>query len=369
LVRAANNTCAVPVRTGPTFLPDRFETDTALSYSASPYLSKTEGSQVVTIPAGVTVTVEAGAVLKLAAETRFIVEGTLRILGTADYPANITSSYDDALATIDTSLATAALAPELRPITSPWAGITVASGGALTASHTHFSYSGWAVSGPQSEAFPRATIRNFGNTTLSNVTIAHSQSTAITHEGGSLTTGTLVLDTAPQGIAVAAPSYDISNTVVKNMTSGSQGVIALSSLLGRITNTTGENNVFNGITFASPTVAEGEMAHLYPNNIAYYSDASLTVAGTLYVHPNTFVQHADTKYTVTPTGKILLGDDSGEAPIMTSLWDNAQQGEPRGTVFPNLKRAPRVGDWQGIQVKEGGEVDAGVVMKYQALQP
>lgn len=367
LVRATNNTCALSTRTGPTPLPSRFESDTTLTYSASPYISSAQGSQVITIPVGVTVTIEAGAVLKLAAETRIIVEGTLRVLGTVDYPVNITSSYDDVLAANDPVLATSLLAPELRPVTSPWAGIVVASSGTLSATHTHFAYGGWAVSGPNSEAFPRATIRNLGITTLSNVTITHSQSIAIAHEGGSFATSTLVLDTAPQGIAISAPEYDIANTVVKNMTSGSQGVIALTSLLGKVINTTGENNVFNGITFSSPNIAEGQTAHLYPNTIAYYTDTNLAVAGTLYVHPGSYMQHADSKYTVAATGKILLGDGTGDAPVMTSLWDNAQQGEPRGTVFPNVKRAPRVGDWQGVQVAEGGEVDAGVARKYNVL--
>jgi hypothetical protein len=294
-----------------------------------------------------------------------VVEGTLHILGAVDFPVNITSLYDDSLA--DTALTTATLARDLRPTTSPWAGITVANGGTLTASHTNIAYGGWAVSGPNTAQFPRATIRNLGATTFTNVTINNSHSTALTHEGGSLTTTNLTLNTAPQGIAISAPTYDITNTTIRNMTSGSLGVISLASLLGKVTGTVGEGNIYNGITFAHQNISAGQTAHFYPNAISYYSDTNHTIAGTLYLHPGTFVQHADTTYTIAPTGKILIGDGTGDAPILTSLWDNAQQGETRGTVFPNTNRAPKSGDWRGVAVEEGGEVDTALVKKYNGF--
>jgi hypothetical protein len=199
------------------------------------------------------------------------------------------------------------------------------------------------------------------------VTITNSQSVSISHEGGSLTTTDTVLDAAPQGMSINAPTYDITNTTIRNMSSGSRGVISLASLLGKVTNTTGEKNVYNGITFISQNITADQEARLYPNSIAYYTDSSHTIAGTLYLHLGTFVQHADSRYTIAPTGRILVGTGTGDAPIMTSLWDNAKQGEPRGTVFPNANRAPRTGDWQGVQIQDGGVVDVGVVKKFNGI--
>jgi hypothetical protein len=326
-------------------LPDSFAADTTLTYAASPYISKSEGAQTITIPSGITVTIEPGALLKLATETKIVVEGTLLIQGTATYPVTITSLYDDtALPITNTDTA-------LTPTTHPWSYIDIQTGGTLTASYTTLAYGGW-------KGFPSsATIRNAGNTTLSHATISHSQTSGLLHTAGILTSDTLTIDAATTGLVLLAPHYDISHTTISH----TQTPVTLASLIGKITDTTGTDNTINALVFSSQNIRRGETAYLYPNTLSYYTESNHTVDGTLILHPGVFVQHADTRYIL--TGSIITSDDTTDpstAPIFTSLWDNTLTGETRGTALPNTSRAPKVGDWLGVV---GGTV-SGVELRY-----
>lgn len=347
---ATTNTCMLPQRTGPTELPDRFLADTTLTYVLSPYVSKAAGAQTVTIPAGVTVTVEEGALLKLAAETKIIVEGTLRILGTATRPVVVTSLYDDTVLPVTNTNAA------LTPTAKPWSNIDVRAGGTLTASYTTFAYGGWnALSS-------NATILANGSVTLADSRITTSDSAALRYGGTLLDTTRLIVDGARLGVVLSAAAYQMVDTAITHV---ADKAVSLANVIGKITGTTGSANGTNGIVLISVSLALGQTGHLYPNAIAYYTDVNHSIAGTLVIHKGVFVQQADTKYTV--SGAITTdASESGDAPVFTSLWDNAHRGESRGTVFPNADRAPAQGDWYGFEVQGGGSVDAGITKKYAA---
>lgn len=344
----AHTTCILPERTLGTLLPDTFTEDTTLSYAQSPYISKPEGAQTVHIPHGITVTIEAGALLKLAAETRIVIDGTLTINGTAPFPVIITSLYDDTVFPV-TNTDTA-----LSPQTHPWTALVVKNGGILTASYTTLRFGGWLPQGTLPADFPQTTLYSEGTTTITTTTITDTDSSCLIHAGGMLTIDTLTCDHAPtQGLTIRAPHYDIQHAAISN----TPVPVALGSLLGRISDTHGEANTMNGIVIAQQTIAKGDEGHLYANPISYYTEAVHTIQGTLTFHTGVCVQHAGAQYVGEGTFRVAEGE-TGTPPLLTSLWDNAHTGTACGTVFPNNERLPILGDWGGV-VLLGGEVRFG----------
>jgi hypothetical protein len=351
----ATNVCVVPPQTGPTLLPPVFTEDTVLTYALSPYTSDPQRDPKMTIKPGVTVTVEPGVTIAMYPGARFLVEGTLRMQGTSTYPIRTTSICD-------TTVTPALITPPCSPTALPWVGITITPTGTLAAAHTTFIYGGWLPNGPYASDWPFATINNSGTLTLTETTISTSHSEGVIHSGTSFTSTNLALDTATTGLDIRTGGYDITNTHIANTTFSA---VTLGSLIGKITNTTGTNNSQNGITFSSPEISLNQTAHLYPNAISYFTYYDLSVLGTLVVHKNAFVQNAQNTYIVGATGRITTPQDElGAPPVFTSVWNNAQTNEPRGTIVGTAPVIPKVGDWKGFVVQEGGALDATFEKKY-----
>jgi hypothetical protein len=347
--------CIVPPQTGPTLLPSVFTEDTILTYALSPYTSDPQRDPKMTIKPGVTVTVEPGVTIAMHPGTRFLVEGTLRMQGTSTYPIRTTSICD-------TTVTPALITPPCSPTALPWVGITITPTGTLAAAHTTFIYGGWLPNGPYASDWPFATINNSGTLTFTNTTISTSHSAGVIHSGTSFTSTNLTLDTATTGLAIHTGGYDVTNTHIANTTFSA---VTLGSLIGKITNTTGTNNSQNGITFSSPEISPNQTAHLYPNAISYFTYYDLSILGTLVVHKGVFVQNVQNVYTIGATGRITTPQDElGAPPVFTSVWNNAQTNEPRGTIVGTTPVIPKVGDWKGFVVQEGGVVDAAIEKKY-----
>jgi pimeloyl-ACP methyl ester carboxylesterase len=339
--RTETNTCTLPPHTGPTLLPNEFTVNTTLSYTSSPYISKPEGAQTITIPAGVTVTVEAGVLLQLALATHIVVQGTLLIQGTPLYPVTLTSAYDD----------TTTLAPR----THPWTGISVMPSGTLAASYTTLSYGGWMPRTTLPLDWPRATIHSLGSLALDHTNILFSQGAGIIHSGTSFTSTSLTVDTADTGLDIRTPLYSVTDTNISHTNTA----VSLDTLLGKITGTTGTSNSQNSIVFGPQTVPLGATAHLYPNTLSYFTTSSHSILGTLLVHPNTFVQNVQNTYT--GTGSIVVPLEAGTPPVFSSLYDSVLQGETRGTAVPTTNTQPTKGDWGGVSV---GSVEGGLEVRY-----
>jgi hypothetical protein len=99
-----------------------------------------------------------------------------------------------------------------------------------------------------------------------------------------------------------------------------------------------------------------------------------TISGSLYLHPGLFVQNMpSTRWRVMRGGNIFVPRESGAAPILTSLYDNATYGEARGTAhaYGNLPdHAPASGDWFGLFIQNADEsfVDPGVEVRFGPQQ-
>ncbi len=126
----------------------------------------TSGS--LTVPAGETLTIQAGAIVKLGVH-RITVDGTLDLDGTSGSPVQITSLADDSAGGDTNADGPSSGSP------GNWQGILISAGGLIEADHATIRFSGSSgFSGVHS---------NGGNLTLRNCSVSDSSSSGIDMNG------------------------------------------------------------------------------------------------------------------------------------------------------------------------------------------
>ena len=117
-----------------TTLPGTISSNQTWDAAGSPYVA----NDWVTIPSGVTVTVDPGAVIKLERSVKLIVDGTLDVEGTSSNPVTFTSLRDDSISGDTNGDGTAT-----SPAQQDWRGIVFDSGGGGEIHHANINYTGW----------------------------------------------------------------------------------------------------------------------------------------------------------------------------------------------------------------------------------
>ncbi len=183
----------------------------------------------VTVPAGVTLTIEAGAIVKFDDKLELIVQGTLDAQGTVAEPVSFTSIYDDSIAgdSNGDGDATSASAGDWRWI--------LLEGGTATLDHVAVLYGGGTTSGSwdatgalraaggASLTLTNSTIRDAyfdgvlnwgGEATIKNTVITGADRAIAAHVDSTVTVTNCTLDDNRIGLLAHGGSMSVSNTIV-----------------------------------------------------------------------------------------------------------------------------------------------------------
>jgi hypothetical protein len=146
-------------------------------------------SGTITVPAGVTLTVDTGAILKFAFGQGLVVNGTLNAQGTSSQPIYFTSYRDDQLGgnTDGTS-----------PQVDDWAGIGATQNGSVSLTYAAARYAGYGGNG--------ALYVNGGTLTASNTCLTHNGVGVVGRTTGATVTNSWIFGNTQGAVnQVAAP--------------------------------------------------------------------------------------------------------------------------------------------------------------------
>ena len=311
----------------------------------------------ITVPAGLTLTVDPGSVVKFDYwSSQITCYGTLSAAGTAESPIYFTSRRDDAVGG-DTDDS-----PSSIPAPGDWGGIYIGGTGARGVfDHCVVRYGG--CNGYNIGSYPGAV------TTVSNSTIAYSNSYGLYYEGGSpQVTNCEVSNCISHGIRMtgcSSPKIDAcvlgSNQTGLSLAGCSSPTIKDSTFTGNqyaayvagttsgeftVTGNSGAGNTYgNGVYFDGSSLNASTQFH--PSGSFPYIIGGLTipVAMNLTVDPGVVIKPWNTSSQITCYGRITAAGTAGSPVYFTSSHDDTVGGDTDNDTV-----TPAKGDWGGIFV-------------------
>ncbi|MBI2438989.1 MAG: hypothetical protein HYV45_00055 [Candidatus Moranbacteria bacterium] len=310
--------------------------DTTWTPAGSPYIVNN-----VTIPTGITLTLTSGVIVKVPqyGVPLIVSGGTLFLNGTEGNPVIITSFHDDVGGDTNGS-------PTL-PGVGNWCTIEMKSG-TVTMMNTKIRYGGCDVE--------QGTLYNTGATlSLSSSEISHASSGVVLKGGESEITESSFHHHSSHGI------YKKQGGTLRfgrNTFSDNHSAITLSDKsFQNDGGNTGENERISVSSFS----VNGEMT-LPKDGLPYVlfslvipSDATLRILSGAVIKTN---YHS---FPFTSSGTVVLGGQSEEPVIFTSLRDDAILGD---TNRDGNATIPKKGDWTGLHFSQGAVTIANTEIRY-----
>lgn len=186
--------------------------DTEWTLGGSPYVVSFSGNDAfsehyITVPAGATLTIDPGVVVKFDAYNGLEVNGTLRAIGTANNPIIFTSLEDDT-AGGDTN----GDGSDTTPTDQQWMHLQFNAGSTGAFDHAAVRYGGAFI------LFAVNTgIQNSGGTlTVNHTTLTHNGLDGLGQHGGHTTLSNSLISDQSIGIRMSGGELDISDTRIYN---------------------------------------------------------------------------------------------------------------------------------------------------------
>ncbi len=298
-----------------TDVPVNITHDTTWTASSSPYVVSAD----MIVAAGATLTIEPGAVVKIATSTSITVAGTLAAQGTAAAPITFTSVGDSA-------------------DSASWSQLIIAAGATANFSHTDVRYGGAPQSGGGGDLVPPldGLIENHGTLSFTDSTIAHTS-----FSGGLASDGTLTFSrssahdlhtktalTLGGTAAISESSFGTDESI-----SATNASLTLSTISVTEPVVLWNSNVHNGGGNTEPILLKWESLAgdatfpALPFVNVPDSDVDVNAGTTLTIAPGAIVKAYAPIHVY---GALVVGAAGGATTTLTSAADDAVGGDTDG---------------------------------------
>jgi hypothetical protein len=298
----------------------------------------------LTIAKGKTLTVPAGVVVKLDTEAQLIVDGVLKVAGTAANPVVFTSLADDTVGG-DTSTD----GDDTDPQSNRWSGVTVNAGATMTAAYldSRFSHSG--VSSSDAGELTVADSALSGGITAHRSEGSEHAARKISILRNTVTDG--AVQVSSENASASAVPIQVSGNTVSGSTGYALQVSDMQLRPSKLTGNTATDNTINALALTGTLVEDWSMpANAIPIVFRYYGDwvnQDFTVAvGKTLTVPAGIVLKFDGGALVV-NGALKIAGTAAKPVVFTSLLDDTIGGDTNGDGDDSY---PEAGDWSGIQV-------------------
>ncbi|MBI4121324.1 MAG: right-handed parallel beta-helix repeat-containing protein [Parcubacteria group bacterium] len=355
-------------------------TNKTLTASSSPYLV---GRDSLTIASGVTLTLNAGVVVKLVSPNTpsIVVNGALIANGTADNEVVFTPFEDDTYGGDMNGDATST-----TPSIGTWKQLKfTSSGSGSSLNHTRIRYGGQISSGASTE---RGMLLVDGtDVAMDNVITEYSakHGLALVDSGSQVQNSTFQHNDAEAtsaGVSIVGGSPTITDstftdnsygllvgqssgaTITDNtFTENSLYAVYISGTSGTFSGNTGSGNGENSIVLASFTSATSATTTLAANPLSYRieNEARVISGSALAFGSGTVIKGTSgSQLTVENGGTLFHSASSVSDLIFTSVYDDSV-----GSDVTSATTSPAAGNWARIDVEEGGVINlSGFTLRY-----
>ena len=359
---------------------DQIDDDIVITKARSPYIIPDE---FFTINEDVTVTIEPGVIIKFSDTDggRIYVEGILAAAGTASEPIVFTSIHDDEYGGDLAGNGTSTIAsPGL--IRGLW--FKPESGGSVL-DNVLIRYGGRYFQGNPMLAKAVVGVEE-ADITIKNSTIENSYSNGVALEGSSAKfENNIIQKNTDVGMRIEGGEPEISgNTfrenetglriteapgakIVSNIFEGNKEYAARSfGEIAEFSQNSGSGNKLGGIGISDDFLPDG-LTTLKKNDIPYIIDRRALVSSgkTLTFESGAVFKGRQSNFPpgiliIEDGGRMFYGGATSSEIIFTSIYDDTAAGDS-----DNSTTTPVAGDWTGVEVADGGELDmSGFTIRY-----
>lgn len=374
----------LPVAEAATNISGTISSDTTWTVVDSPVII----TGTVTVASGVTLTIEPGVVVKMEGSSPFIINGTLRAIGSEAEPIYFTSSRDDEVGGDSNSNGSATL-----PAARDWRTIQFNAGSVGKLDNVVVRYGGWKNT--SIKALP-AIYNNGGSITIDNSEIALNGHSGIAQVGGQINLNGSSISDNEYGLIVQNGEADLTGNSFSNHTK--MGLLAFGSGGLFLSDNTFLNNQaaaniglqfprtithegnsasggsLNGLVLRGPVSGEvtldgSDMPYLIDSGGTLDATGAITVTtennlnvptlNTLNLSPGVVIKFGPSAF-VTINGTLNVNGTKDEPVFLTSYKDDEAYGD---TNDDGSASSPSHSDWKQIKFNSGsiGAFDFAVI--------
>ncbi len=296
-------------------------------------------NQDLSLPNGVTLTIQPGVVIKVSGFRSINIAGTLTAIGTESQPILFTALTDDTVGgdtNGDTSNST--------PNKGYWDTIELSTGAdSSVLSYVEIRYAG-------RNSVPALSLKG-ASPSIDNISVRQNFGPGILVDLGSMAiiNNTRIEENSSTGIQITEGSRPtISNSLIRQNTSA---ISSTPQWLPQIQNVTLQGNNLNGLVFVGGTISESTDWYYTEYPIVLSGDVSVVDGATLTIQPGVVIKVSGFR-SINIAGTLTAIGTESQPILFTALTDDTVGGDTNGDTSNST---PNKGYWDTIELSTGAD--------------